>query len=327
MILKKKQIIVLIFLFLLTHLRSQQNSHFSLYRQHFNMLNPAFTGTEGGSIINMTFRSQWSGIKDSPETQVISFGTPTAGNRMGIGFSVINDKTFVEKQIQSFINFSYRLQLSNKLDLYLGIQSGGNFYSVNSSNLNVYGDSEITDQRLFLNYSRINPNIGVGIYFKHENFYFSLSAPKILNSERFKRTEGITSTPTDRVHTYTTAGVFIPLNEQWEFIPSFLLSYVKAAPMLLTLNATISYNKKIEFGTEYNFQSGLGGIIMINTGKTFSFGYAYITSMQKEINTFSTGTHEALLKIKIADFKAKTTITEKSPNTPLSVKKINTIKK
>ena len=210
------------------------------------MLNPAFTGTQGGTNLKMTFRSQWSGIKDSPETQVVSFGTPTAGNRLGIGFSVINDKTFVEKQIQSFINFSYRLQLNSELNLYLGIQSGGNFYSVNSSNLNVYGGGEVTDQRLFLNYSHINPNIGVGIYLKHENFYFSLSAPKILNSERFKRTEGISSTPTDRVHTYTTAGVFIPLNEQWEFIPSFLLSYVRAAPMLLTLNATISYNKKIK---------------------------------------------------------------------------------
>jgi len=74
---------------------------------------------------------------------------------------------------------------------------------------------------------------------------------------------------------------------------------------LFTINTGVSFNKKVDFGIEYNFFSGLGGQIILNAQKNISFGYAYITATNNEINQFSSGTHEALLKIKIARIKPK----------------------
>ena len=87
---------------------AQQDAFFSLYRHHLNIINPVAAGTQEGSYLNMSLRSQWLGIDGAPETQAISYGMPTDGNRVGIGFSLINDQTFIEKQTQFYANFSYR---------------------------------------------------------------------------------------------------------------------------------------------------------------------------------------------------------------------------
>ncbi|MEN8768518.1 MAG: PorP/SprF family type IX secretion system membrane protein [Candidatus Arcticimaribacter sp.] len=287
----------LLLLLLLTDGQAQQDPHISLYRQHLNMYNPAVGGIETAPELNMTFRSQWQGFKGAPETQIISFSTPTKNENVGLGFNVVHDKTFVEQQTLAFGSFSYRLQLKNDFNLYLGIQAGTNGYQVNAYNLEVFG-TEGRDPNL-INYSRFNPNVGVGLFLKHEKFYFSFSAPKILKSTRFKELNNVVTTATDQVHLYVSGGANLKLNDQWEFIPSTLIRYVNFAPFLITTNASLSYNKIIDFGVEYSFESAVGGTLMIDTGNTFSFGYAYVTSLHKQINQFSKGTHEVVMRIKL----------------------------
>lgn len=282
-------------------LYAQQDPHISLYRYHLNMFNPAVVGSMRQATVGMTLRSQWQGFEGAPETQVVSFATPTKQERVGLGFQVINDKTFVENQTLAFGSYAYLLKLNRGWNLHLGIQAGFNSFRVNAAGLNIYG-TDTVDPNL-LDYSSINPNVGVGAYLKHENYYFSLSTPRILNSERFKRFEGLVTTAADRVHIYASGGATFNLNEQWDFVPSFLFRYVNNAPFLNTLNASFVYNKIIDFGVEYNFQSGLGGTLMIDTIKNLSFGYAYITSVHPALNQFSKGSHEVALRIRLGEEK------------------------
>ena len=82
-------------------------------------------------------------------------------------------------------------------------------------------------------------------------------------------------------------------------VPSFLFRYTNYAPSLLTLNTTLSYKETIDFGIEYSIRSGFGSTLMIDTGSTFSFGYAYVSSMHGAINRFSKGTHEVVMQLKL----------------------------
>ncbi len=41
----------------------------------------------------------------------------------------------------------------------------------------------------------------------------------------------------------------------------------------------------------------MGATLMVDTFKTFSFGYAYVTSMHSELNQFSNGNHEVAIRI------------------------------
>src|SRR5690606_28447645 len=115
-----------------------------------------------------------------PETKTVSFGTPL-GKNVGIGISVVNDKTFVENQTVFGIDFSYHLKMNDATDLYLGIKAGGNFYDVNTTGLETYN---IIEDPALGSISNFNPNIGAGVLLKHDKWYASLSVPKLLSTTR-----------------------------------------------------------------------------------------------------------------------------------------------
>jgi hypothetical protein len=54
---------------------SQQESIFTSYRYHMNMVNPAYAGIDNETILVSSIRKQWVGIENAPETQAVSFGT------------------------------------------------------------------------------------------------------------------------------------------------------------------------------------------------------------------------------------------------------------
>lgn len=275
----------------------QQDAFYALYRQHLNMLNPAVNGLQESPFLNMTLRSQWSGIEDAPETQVLSYATPTPNEKVSLGFNIINDVTFVETQTQFFVSYAYMLQLTPAHKLFMGLQAGANAFRVNAQDLDTF-DEDRPDPNL-MNYSRFNPNIGAGLYLNHERYFLSLSAPRILNSERYKNTDGLVTSASDKVHLYTSAGLRFSINDQWTFSPSFMGRYVRNAPALWTLNTSFIFKDVLDFGLEYNINSGLGGTIMLGGNKAIGFGYAYSGSKHKDLQQLSNGTHEAFLRIKL----------------------------
>ena len=76
---------------------AQKESVLAFYRTNMNVVNPAYAGVDNLSTVTTNFRKQWTGIEDAPETQSVSASTSLGGN-LGIGLSVINDKTFIEKK-------------------------------------------------------------------------------------------------------------------------------------------------------------------------------------------------------------------------------------
>ena len=199
-----KKTIILLGLLLISSssLLAQQESMITFYKDHLNLVNPAFVGTENGTIFQSTIRQQWTGIKDAPSTQAVSFMTPV-GKKLALGLSFVHDKVFIEKQSFVTLDLSYNVTLTDELDLFMGIKAGGNNYEVNTNGLETYN---IVSDPSLVPISRFNPNVGVGFYLKHDKFYVSLSTPKMLNTERAKNQDGYATVTTDRVHYYFSGG-------------------------------------------------------------------------------------------------------------------------
>jgi len=187
------------------------------------------------------------------------------------------------------------------MNLFLGIQSGFNAYQLDAENLKLYG-IEGTDPFLN-NSSKINPNVGVGAYLKSDKFYLSLSAPRILKTQRFNDLDAVTAS--DFVHVYFSGGAYFDLNKSWQFIPSYFARYVNFSPIALVFNASFLYQDTIDIGVEYNMDSGIGGTLMVDTGSIFSFGYAYLTTVHSAINQFSNGNHELIVKVRLKSKEKK----------------------
>lgn len=291
----KYYLAVTLILFSVT-LSAQQESLFTTYRYNMNLVNPAYAGANHETVFSSTFRNQWTGIKDSPQTQSLSFGTPINKN-IGIGVSMIYDKTFIEKQTRIGIDLSYKIQVSAFTDLYFGIKAGGNSYNVNTSGLETYNTQ--SDPALS-SISHFNPNIGIGVLLNNEKFYASLSVPGLLNTERAKLKDGYAAKSTDRPHLYLSGGYNFDLGTLTPLVlkPSFILRYVNGAPVSADFNTMLDIDNILEIGGSYRTNNSFAGIAGIKISKLLKVGYAYEINSKKELAKAG-NTNEFFLQFKI----------------------------
>jgi type IX secretion system PorP/SprF family membrane protein len=289
-----KKTIILLGLLLISSssLLAQQESMITFYKDHLNLVNPAFVGTENGTIFQSTIRQQWTGIKDAPSTQAVSFMTPV-GKKLALGLSFVHDKVFIEKQSFVTLDLSYNVTLTDELDLFMGIKAGGNNYEVNTNGLETYN---IVSDPSLVPISRFNPNVGVGFYLKHDKFYVSLSTPKMLNTERAKNQDGYATVTTDRVHYYFSGGYNFDVSENVELVPSVMVRYVNGAPFSTDFTATTIINEGFHLGATYRTDKSLAGLAKIKISKKFMLGYAYEYSLRKELLGRANGSNEFYLR-------------------------------
>lgn len=274
---------------------SQQEGVVTNYMYHMNAFNPAYVGVDGETVITSTFRQQWTGIADAPSAQVVSFGT-TLGNNLGVGVSFLNRQTFVEKQTFTAIDFSYRLKISEKANLYMGLKAGGNFYSVNTEGLMTY--NQMADPNIS-SISNFNPNIGIGALLKVDKWHFSLAAPRLLSTDRADNADGLVTLAKARPHMYAVVGYDFLLKQlnNISLKPSALLRYVNGAPVSLDINTMLSFDNDFEIGATYRTDSAFAGLINFSIKKRLLLGYAYEVSTRKQLADIG-NTNELLLRFK-----------------------------
>ena len=179
---------------------AQQEPSYSLYRYNMNVVNPAYVGANGQTELTFNFNSQLLNLPDSPETQSISFSKPI-NDKIGIGFSIVNDQVDIFKETDFAIDFSYKVQVSEKSNLFLGLKAGGYTFKADFLSKELYGDP-LFDK----NVNRINALFGAGAYFKTGKFYATISVPNFLSGKRAKKKEDTYIEASDIMHIYAGAG-------------------------------------------------------------------------------------------------------------------------
>lgn len=291
---KKLQYIVLTTLLLASSVvLAQQENSFAFYRSNMNIINPAYVGVDNQTLVTSALRKQWTGVPEAPDTQTVSFGTPL-GKNMGMGLAVVTDRTFIELQTYLGVDFSYKLKMDEITDLYLGIKAGGEFYNINTSGLQTYN---INSDPALGSISTFNPNIGVGALLKRENWYVSLSIPKLLNSTQAKNVDGFATTDLDRPHVYLSGGHDFTLNASLVLKPSLMVRYVSGAPISVDLNSMLQIEKNFEIGAMYRTDKAYAAMSTIKLNKRFIVGYAYEMSTRPTLAS-ARNTNEILFQFK-----------------------------
>jgi len=276
----KNIVYIALFLFFGT-LSAQQEGLLTNYRYHMNAYNPAYVSPEGETAITSTFRRQWTGVEEAPRTMVISFGT-RLGEKMGLGVSVMNDKTFIESQTFIGIDYSYKLQLSETTEIYLGLKAGGNSYSVNTAGLETYN---IQSDPSIASISDFNPNVGAGILLRRKALFLSLAMPRMLSTDRAENSNGTATATVAKPHLYATLGYDVPLGNSGTLIlkPSTMLRQVSGAPLSVDFNTMLSFNEEFELGASYRTDSTFAGLINLKVQKRLTLGFAYEVSNRSEL--------------------------------------------
>lgn len=274
---------------------AQQESIIALYREQMNLVNPAYAGVDGQTDLAIGYRKQWVNVNSAPTLKSAMFGT-AMGKNFGMGLTVVNNKVYIENETFIGVDFSYKLMMSPSTDLYLGLKAGGNFYDVNTSNLQLYDG---TSDAALNSRSTFNPNFGIGALLKSNKAYVSLSIPRILNTERARFSDGKVAVATDRPHFYLSGGFDYDLENISMMVlkPSFMLREVSGAPISVDFNLGASFLDAFEIGVMYRLNNASGANARINISKNLLFGYAYEINTRKEL-TSALSTHEFVLKYK-----------------------------
>lgn len=288
--------IVLIALILSGNLMAQQDPNYIFYRYNMNFVNPAYAGAEEKTAFAANIRSQWSGVAGAPETQ--SFLASTYfGKNVGLGVSVVNDKTFIETQTAIAIDFSYKVQWDNYSNIYFGLKASGNSYNANTAGLMTFGIQ--SDPSLMDIEGGITPNIGAGIYFQNRKLALSFSVPKILKPNRLEQDGGAARLGRNRLHMYLMGAYDLNLNDKLMLKPSSMIRYIESAPLSVDLTVALNYNELVELGIAYRLDEGFAGFFIFNLANSFDVGYAYEFPIASALNNTNNGTHELFLKLSL----------------------------
>ena len=273
---------------------AQQDPHYTFYRYNMSLINPAYAGSSEGAELTLGLRSQWAGVEGAPESQSALFSMPV-GSNVGLGVSILNDQTFIENQTWVGIDFSYRIKLNDMYTLYMGLKASGNSYSANTTGLVTYGMGQ--DGTLMDFNNRFTPNVGIGAYLKHTDYFVSLSAPKLLTPDRLETNDGSAFLSTDRRHIYLVGGYDFKLGKNLSLQASSMLRYVDASPLSLDMTAILDFGQRFKFGTSYRVDEALSGMFLFDISSGFHIGYAYEASMENEINNIDNSSHELFMRL------------------------------
>ena len=270
---------------------AQQESYYSLYRYNMNVINPAYAGAEASNMLSLLSRRQWSQMEDAPNTIAFAYSSARENN-VGLGLSVVSDRVFIEQQTFAYIDFSYKLTMSDDSNLYLGLKGGGNFYRADPTDLSTYASAPDAAQRQL---SRFIPNIGAGAYYSAPQYWVSFSIPRLFS---VKRDQEDIVTARDRVHAYLGAGGNIALGSNLIAKPSVMLRKVEGLPVGTEFTGMLSWQNMFDIGVSARSTSAMSILSVINLG-AFEVGYAYETPTDNQLSALGMTTHEIVLRIKL----------------------------
>ena len=240
---------------------AQQEPNYILYRYTMNIINPAYVGTDNNYSLTTNIRSQWINVEGALNTQSFFYEQPL-GDNIGIGLSIVNDEVFIENQTRFNIDFSYRLQISQRADLFLGLKAGGSTYSLETDRIR--GSSLQLDPVLNNFDTSFKPNFGMGLYLKHTDYFLSISVPSLLSNKRILESRGIITQATEEAHIYLSGGYNFRLHKTIEFRPSFMMRYVNAIPISSDFTSAFRFLDRFEVAATYRTDQAISGLFMIN---------------------------------------------------------------
>jgi type IX secretion system PorP/SprF family membrane protein len=306
-------------------LTAQQKPHYTQYILNQYIINPALTGIENYMDVKLSHRHQWVGFDGAPvttyatihgplgkkdyRTTATSYRTPGENPRgksyweeytaaephHGIGIQVINDRTGPLNHFAAYATYAYHLGISSKTSLAAGFGAGFMNLSLNTAKLDfVY---TTVDPAVHSNghLNQFKPDFNAGIYLYSADYFVGLSAQQIIPQKIAFSDNAVKTIDGKTVpHLFLTAGYRLLAGEDFNFIPSVMVKYVKPVPVQVDVNAKLQYQDIAWIGASYRTEEGFAGMVGMNISNIINVGYSYDYTTSG-LNTISKGTHEIMI--------------------------------
>ncbi|RDY60182.1 type IX secretion system membrane protein PorP/SprF [Flagellimonas nanhaiensis] len=264
------------------------------------LMSPSFSGIGNYVKVRMNGVTQWTGIKDAPDTQSLSADV-RLGNRSGIGMVLYNDSNGETKQRGSKISFAHHLTIDKYENHFFSFALS---FNLNQFRIDIENFEDNNDLAVVNDRASSNPNFDLGALYRRAGFYLSLNVANILNKD-FKKFNPIFE-PNVLRNYYLYSGYKFRKSKRddFEIEPSVFVQYFENDSRSVTdINTKFRWYDFLDYyyaGFTYRFLNDqLGNPLymapIIGLKKdNFYFGYSYQIIMN-ELLGYSNGTHVVTL--------------------------------
>ncbi|SFA93583.1 type IX secretion system membrane protein, PorP/SprF family [Flavobacterium swingsii] len=274
----------------------QQTPQFTQYMYNTISVNPGYAGSREALTVVGLHRDQWVGFSGGPVTNTLSIHSPLRNERIGVGFSYINDRLGYENFNYMYVDFSYNINITQNTKLAFGVKGGFSYYNIDQ---NLFNNEEVYSDPYFQEkLNRWTPNVGAGLYLHQPKWYVGVSSPKLIENDYNKLGNYVAL---EQSHFYGIAGYVFDLNKSGniKMRPTALVKYTKGSPLSYDTTLSFLFNEKFWIGGAYRFEDSVGALVDFQITKQMKLGYAYDYPISK-IRPFTTGSHEIMIMF---DFK------------------------
>jgi len=288
-----KKILIPALLLLLTFLdaNAQQDPHYTQYMYNMNVINPAYAGSKENLSFGLLYRKQWIEIEDAPSTFSLS-GSAPVGKNVGLGLSIISDKIGPVEENNVYGDFSYTLNLGGEHRLALGLKAGVTFQKIGLRSIIQPTLPNPNDGAFAEDTNNTKLNIGTGLFYYTNKYYFALSIPNMLKSAHLDY-NGI-KYGTEIQHYFLTGGYVFDLNPNLKFKPFAMVKSAFNAPTSFDISTNFLYLEKFEVGATYRLQDSFGAMVNYAISPSVRIGYAY-DHIISDLKVTTPSSHEIIL--------------------------------
>lgn len=227
---------------------AQQEQLYSHYDLNSSLFNPAYSGSTGVMNIVAISRRQWTDFNGAPDYAGITYDQPLNSQfALGLNLSqgTIGDFKYAKPLRENHIsaNASYRIQISPKLNLGVGLRVGLYSYNLDLNQLVINDPSDLGFAQNSYNVSA--PMTGFGTYLYSQKFFVGLSSPQLIffNNENDDK-----YTYNSKLHYYVTAGYMYEINDLFSLKTTTQLRFTSGVPFQADFNAHFYYLNKFSVG-------------------------------------------------------------------------------
>ncbi|MER3373746.1 MAG: type IX secretion system membrane protein PorP/SprF [Allomuricauda sp.] len=294
----------LILLTIIFHTGSaQQDPQYTQYMYNTQIVNPAYAGSREVLSFGVLGRTQWVGLDGSPQTGTFTVNFPTGlYKNMGLGMSIVHDQIGPAIESNAVVDYSYSINLApytiSKLSF--GLKAGVDMLDVDYSRLELSNPNDFSfqnnvDQKLYL-------QVGAGIYYRTEKFYFGVSVPNFLNSKHFDESslqdESVNNIAVERLHYFSIMGYVFDLSPNLKFKPATLVKFVSGSPLQWDMSANFLIHEKFALGASYRWNASVSALAGFQISKSIFAGVAY-DYQSTTIEDYSNGSYEVFLRFDV----------------------------
>ena len=247
----------------------------SQYYLNNYLFNPSFAGADGELEAMISYRKDFAGFEDGPETQMLTFEMPFKKEKFGIGASLYNNTFGPQRRTAFQLSYAYHLRLQNNFLISMGL--GGNLYNNSLDFLSMANGNDIIDPAL-LNGTENTTSFDAtaGINLRTEDFFTSFSVMNLIETEN-KFSDGTNSAYQDNArHFFWMTGFTIPIIDSvLDLEPSILIKYTAGNSPQADLNARFIYKNMFWGAFSYRARNTYVAAVGVRIKDMIDLGYSY----------------------------------------------------